>query len=86
MLNGAHDTVALTDTAIARAIVLNAMGFRTYDALHLACAEPATAGVFLTTDDRVHRMATRHTAPRRVRGANPLDGRLAVMSPCIRRP
>jgi predicted nucleic acid-binding protein len=81
MLNGAHDTVALTDTAIARAIVLKAMGFRTYDALHLACAEQATADVFLTTDDRVLRLATRHTAPRRVRVANPLAWLLEVMSP-----
>jgi predicted nucleic acid-binding protein len=81
MLNGAHDTVALTDTAIARAIVLQAMGFRTYDALHLACAEQATADVFLTTDDRVLRIATRHTAQLRVRVANPLDWLLEVMSP-----
>ena len=81
MLNGAHDTVALTDTAIAHAIVLKAMGFRTYDALHLACAEHATADVFLTTDDRVLRIATRHTAQLRIRVANPLAWLLEVMSP-----
>ena len=36
MLSGAHCTIALADTAIARAQELKAMGFRTYDALHLA--------------------------------------------------
>jgi predicted nucleic acid-binding protein len=81
MLNGAHDTVALTDTAIARAIVLKAMGFRTYDALHLSCAEEAMVNVFLTTDDRVLRLATRHTEQLRVRVANPLVWLLEVMSP-----
>ena len=81
MLSGAHGTVALTDVAIACAIVLKAMGFRTYDALHLSCAEEATADVFLTTDDLVLRIATRHTAQLRVRVANPLDWLLEVMYP-----
>jgi predicted nucleic acid-binding protein len=73
MLSGAHSTITLTATAVTRAQELKAMGFRTYDALHLACAEQATVDVFLTTDDRVLRIATRHTAQLRVRVANPLD-------------
>jgi predicted nucleic acid-binding protein len=79
MLSGVHGTVALTDVAIARAQELKAMGFRTYDALHLACAEQATVGVFLTTDDRVLRIATRHTAQLQVRVANPLVWLLEVI-------
>ena len=85
MLSGVHGTVALTDVTIARAQELKAMGFRTYDALHLACAEQATVDVVLTTDDRVLRIATRHTAQLKVRVANPLDWLLEVISPCIRR-
>jgi predicted nucleic acid-binding protein len=81
MLSGVHGTVALTDVAIARAQELKAMGFRTYDALHLACAEQATVDVFLTTDDRVLRIATRHTAQLKVRVANPLGWLLEVISP-----
>src|SRR6266567_1672501 len=65
MLSGAPSTIALTAIAVTRAQELKAMGFRTYDALHLACAEQATVDVFLTTDDRVLRIATRHTAQRR---------------------
>jgi predicted nucleic acid-binding protein len=34
-----------------RARVLKSAGLRTYDALHLACAEAARADVLLTTDD-----------------------------------
>ena len=79
MLSGAYRTVALADTAIARAQELKVMGFRTYDALHLACAEQATVDVLLTTDDRVLRIATRRTAQLKVRVANPLEWLLEVI-------
>jgi predicted nucleic acid-binding protein len=81
MHSGAHSTVALTDAAIARAQELTAMGFRTYDALHLACAEQATVDVFLTTDDRVLRIATRHKRQLKVRVANPLAWLVEVIQP-----
>jgi predicted nucleic acid-binding protein len=78
MLSGAHSTVALMDAAVARAQELKVMGFRTYDALHLACAEQAAVDVFLTTDDCVLRMAILHAEPLQVRVANPLDWLLEV--------
>ncbi|MBI5688116.1 MAG: PIN domain-containing protein [Verrucomicrobia bacterium] len=44
------------DAAIkARALALQQTGFSPLDALHLACAEAAGAGQFLTCDDRVIR-------------------------------
>ena len=55
-----------------RALVLEQRGFAGIDALHLACAESAGADVFLTTDDRLLRLATRHEHFLRVRVANPL--------------
>ena len=79
MLSGSHSTVALTGAAIARAQEVKAMGFRTYDALHLACAEQATVDIFLTTDDRVLRLATHHAEQLQVRVANPLDWLLEVI-------
>jgi predicted nucleic acid-binding protein len=81
MLSGAHSTVALPDAAIVRAQELKALGFRTSDALHLACAEQATVDIFLSTDDRVLRIATRHTVQLQVRVANPLDWLLEVIEP-----
>lgn len=54
----------------AREIV--ALGFRPYDALHLACAESSGATVLLTTDDRMLRRAARVREDLRVRVANPL--------------
>jgi predicted nucleic acid-binding protein len=78
MLSGAHDTVALIEAAVVRAQELKAMGFRTYDALHLACAEQATVDIFLTTDDRVLRIAASHAEELHVRVANPLTWLLEV--------
>jgi predicted nucleic acid-binding protein len=79
MLSGAHRVITLTAVAVTRAKALQALGFRTYDALHLACAEQATVDIFLTTDDRVLRIATRHTAQLQVRVANPLAWLLEVI-------
>lgn len=81
MLSGAQSSVVLTEAAVTRAKALQGMGFRTYDALHLACAEQATVDVFLTTDDRVLRIATRHAAYLQVRVANPLAWLLEVIEP-----
>ena len=78
MLRSAYVTVALTEAEIERAREIKAMGFRTYDALHLACAEQSGVDVFLTTDDRIIRTATRHTEKLKVRVANPLDWLLEV--------
>jgi len=50
-----------TNPAInARGSQLSALGFRTLDALHLAFAEAAAARWFVTTDDRLVKLGTRH--------------------------
>ena len=72
ILSGAHVVVALTAIEAERAYVFKALGFRTYDALHLACAEQVGADVFLTTDDPIIRTATRHAEQLNVRVANPV--------------
>ena len=56
----------------SRALELEERGFAGIDALHLACAEAAGADIFLTTDDRLLRLAARHENFLRVRVANPL--------------
>ena len=56
---------------IARAEELEAMGFRAYDALHLACAEAGGAEAFLSTDDQMLRVASRGSKRLRLRVANP---------------
>ena len=78
MLRSAHVTVALPEAGVERARAIKAIGFRIYDALHLACAEQAGVEVFLTTDDRVIRTATRHADKLKIRVVNPLDWLLEV--------
>ncbi len=46
---------------------LMALGFRNFDAFHLACAELANADVFATTDDRLLALGRRHAELVRVR-------------------
>jgi predicted nucleic acid-binding protein len=58
---------------LERARVLQAMGFQGYDSLHLACAESAKVDVFLTTDDRLLRLAKRVSKDLDVLVENPLD-------------
>lgn len=67
-----HRYVRCEQKVLARALELEQRGFVGIDALHLACAESAGADVFLTTDDRLLRLAARHTNFLRVRVANPL--------------
>jgi len=55
-----------------RAQELEKLGFHTIDALHLACAERGGADVFLTTDDRLLRLAVRVSEHLRIQVANPL--------------
>jgi predicted nucleic acid-binding protein len=58
---------------VARGLELERLGFPDVDALHIACAEAGGASVFLTTDDRLLRVARRcSTGSLHVEVANPL--------------
>ena len=50
---------------------LQALGFKAFDALHIACAERASIDALLTTDDRLWRRAQREAGKRAVRVENP---------------
>ena len=52
---------------VQRTSALMALGFRNFDALHIAWAEFAEADVFVTTDDRLLNLANRHATLLRVR-------------------
>jgi len=56
-----------------RATELQKLGIRSFDALHLACAERGEVDVFLTTDDGLLSRARRHGTALRVRAENPLS-------------
>ena len=63
--------VSVGASETSRGKQLEALGFKEYDALHIACAETGKADVFLTTDDAVIRRAKRLRSQLRVRVENP---------------
>ena len=64
--------ILLDSTLIKRGEELEFYGFDAYDALHLACAEQGQADIFLTTDDKMCRLGTRHSQTLKVPIDNPL--------------
>jgi len=72
LAEGVHHRVPLRKGEVERAKQLESLGFFSYDALHLACAEKGGAQVFLTTDDHFLRVASRHLKKIKVRVENPL--------------
>lgn len=73
LLSYAGLLTAPTPDTIQRALLLEAAGYGTFDALHLACAEHAQADALLTTDDRFIKQAARNLANPVVRVLNPVD-------------
>ncbi len=67
-----HRVVGLSETILQRAEKLQQAGFDVYDALHLTCAEAGGADVFLTTDDRVIRIAGKRKGLPALRVDNPV--------------
>ena len=72
ILRGAREVQPLSDTAVERGEELKGLGLKTYDALHVACAEHASVEVLLTTDDRLARAAARNARKLKVPVKNPL--------------
>lgn len=77
-LEMAVQQIPVTAAMIQRAAELQPFGFKSFDALHIACAEAAAVDGFLTTDDRLIRYATRITLS--VLVSNPVTWFMAVTS------
>ncbi|MEC4813107.1 MAG: PIN domain-containing protein [Scytonema sp. PMC 1069.18] len=56
-----------------RAVQLQKLGFSSYDATHIACAERSKADVFLTTDDRLFKKAQKNSQSINVKINNPVQ-------------
>ena len=49
------------------------MGFKSYDALHLACAQDAGVDIFLSTDDKLIKKAIKKKDILKIKVNNPLN-------------
>ncbi len=72
MIRYAGRTVLIEESLVKRASELKEIGFDAYDALHLACAEHSNASVFLTTDDKLLRLACKDSSQLKIKAYNPL--------------
>ncbi len=63
----------LTTEIEQRGILLNNLGFKRLDALHLATAEALKVDLLLTTDDQLLRRATQHSTQITVSVLNPVQ-------------
>lgn len=72
--------VTVDESLEVRAGAFVQQGLRTFDALHLACAEASQATALLTTDDRLVRWAGRQSGVLQVKVANPVTWLLEVMT------
>ena len=70
-LNFTDETVLVGTIERTRATYLESLGFKLFDALHIACAESGGADVLLTTDDKLLNRATRFRSRLHVRVENP---------------
>ena len=71
LLTLAHQTVVPGENEKMRGRYLELLGFKSHDALHLACAEKGEVDIFLTTDDQLLKAAARSRTQLRVRVENP---------------
>ncbi len=80
LVSDATEFITVGKEQIDRADALQKLGFHLFDALHLACAETAGVDVFLTTDDRLLRLALRVREQLMVRVANPANWLMEVIT------
>ncbi len=62
-----------------RATEIRKIGFKPFDALHIACAEAGKADVFLTTDDHLLGKALQKLCTLKVRVENPVKWLMEVI-------
>lgn len=68
----AQEKLLLKDSVKQRIIELTQIGFKSFDAAHIASAEDGSVDVFLTTDDRLLKRATRYSDQLKVKVSNPV--------------
>ncbi|MFT3882043.1 MAG: PIN domain-containing protein [Gemmatales bacterium] len=73
MLEACHSIIPIDEGIVDRAFEIKAMGFRSADAAHVAAAEANQAGLLLTCDDKMVKLARRHSSKLKVEVRNPLS-------------
>lgn len=67
-----HPVIAVDENIEKRATELEKIGFKSFDALHVACAEKGKADIFLTTDEGLLKKAAQNKGHLKIQVANPV--------------
>ena len=73
LLDKSTKTIRLTEQIYNRAKEIKEISFKTYDSLHIACAEQAEVDIFLSTDDKLIKKGTINFTKLNIKFANPLN-------------
>ena len=72
LVRWASEFVSVDQDTYIRAKQIQEFGIKTYDALHIACAEQGKVDVFLSTDDKLIKIAKRNSKKIKIDIENPL--------------
>ncbi len=79
MASSVHHSIRIEQKEIERAKDLVNVGFNSFDALHVACAESGDVDIFLTTDDKLLKLATKMSEKINIVVSNPISWIVEVM-------
>ena len=78
LISHVHHVVPLQSSEKERGKYLQTLGFHTFDALHIACAESGNADVFLTTDGKILKKGSSFSQELKVRVIDPVTWLMEV--------
>jgi predicted nucleic acid-binding protein len=79
ILRYAQKSVIVRDIDIERGKQLEQFGFKSFDAMHIACAERGKTDIFLTTDDKLLKLYEKTKDQLRIVVKNPLAWLIEVL-------
>ena len=74
-----HKSVIVKDIDVIRGKQLEQVGFKSFDAMHIACGERGNADIFLTTDDKLLNLAEKKKEQLHIEVKNPLTWLIEVL-------
>jgi len=79
LISKAQIYIEFNQKILDRAKEIQKLGIKSYDALHVACAEEAESDIFLTTDDKLLKKLKKNKLKIKVKVDNPLNWIIGVI-------
>ncbi len=79
LISKAKIYIELDQTILHRGKEIQKLGIKSYDALHVACAEKAKSDIFLTTDDKLLKKLKRNCSKIKTKVDNSLNWIIEVI-------